>query len=59
MKFTVHSTPAVLRKSKPWEGYDGAARSLADAIRAITQAPAAKPRKAALRSSKKDANGRR
>lgn len=59
MKFTVRSAPAVLRKSKPWEGYDGAARSLADAIRAITQAPAAKPRKAALRSSKEDANGRR
>jgi bifunctional non-homologous end joining protein LigD len=59
MKFTVRSAPAVLRKSKPWEGYDGAARSLADAIRAITQAPAAKPRKASLRSTKGDANGRR
>jgi bifunctional non-homologous end joining protein LigD len=59
MKFTVRSAPAVLRKSKPWEGYDGAARSLADAIRAITRAPTAKPRKAALRSSKEDANGRR
>src|ERR1700722_5467253 len=59
MKFDVRSAPAVLRKSKPWEGYDGAARSLADAIRAITQAPTAKPRKAALRSSKEDANGRR
>ncbi|MGC2031592.1 MAG: DNA ligase D [Steroidobacteraceae bacterium] len=59
MKFDVRSAPAVLRKSKPWEGYDGAARSLTDAIRAITQAPTAKPRKAALRSSKEDANGRR
>jgi bifunctional non-homologous end joining protein LigD len=59
MKFTVRSAPAVLRKSKPWEGYDGAARSLADAIRAITRAPTAKPRKAALRSAKEDANGRR
>ncbi len=49
MKFTVRSAPAVLGKSKPWEGYDGAARSLADAIRAVTQAP---------RSSKKDANRR-
>jgi hypothetical protein len=55
----VRSAPAVLRKSKPWEGYDGAARSLADAIRAITQAPKAKPRKAARRSSKEDPNGRR
>ena len=59
MKFTVRGAPAVLRKSKPWEGYDGAARSLADAIRAIAQAPTAKSRKAALRSSKEDANGRR
>ncbi|MHB8720065.1 MAG: DNA ligase D [Steroidobacteraceae bacterium] len=55
MKFHVRSAPAVLRKSKPWEGYDGAARSLADAIRAITRAPAAKPRKAAPRPSKADA----
>jgi bifunctional non-homologous end joining protein LigD len=59
MKFTVRSAPAVLRKSKPWEGYGDAARSLADAIRAITQAPTANPRKAALRSSKEDAHGRR
>jgi bifunctional non-homologous end joining protein LigD len=36
-KFTVRTAPAVLRKSKPWEGYDRAARSLADAIRKITE----------------------
>jgi bifunctional non-homologous end joining protein LigD len=40
-RFTVRSAPALLRKGKPWEGYDDAARSLADAIRSITQAPAA------------------
>ena len=41
-KYTVRTAPAVLRKAKPWEGYDRAARSLADAIRAITQKPAPK-----------------
>jgi bifunctional non-homologous end joining protein LigD len=50
MKFTLRSAPALLRKSKPWEGYDGAARSLADAIRSITQKAAPKPRKAARRT---------
>jgi bifunctional non-homologous end joining protein LigD len=35
-KFTVQSAPALLRKTKPWEGYAGAAQSLADAIRSIT-----------------------
>jgi bifunctional non-homologous end joining protein LigD len=39
-RFTVRSAPALLRKGKPWEGYDDAARSLAAAIRSITQAPA-------------------
>jgi bifunctional non-homologous end joining protein LigD len=48
--YTVRSAPAILRKSKPWEGYAGAARSLADAIRTITQTSAAKPRKSARRS---------
>jgi bifunctional non-homologous end joining protein LigD len=37
-KFTVRSTPALLRKSQPWDGYDKAARPLSAAIRAITQA---------------------
>jgi len=37
-KFTVRSAPPLLRKAKPWEGYDEAARSLADAIRALTGA---------------------
>jgi bifunctional non-homologous end joining protein LigD len=36
-RFTLRSVPALLRKGKPWEGYDGAARSLADAIRAVTR----------------------
>jgi bifunctional non-homologous end joining protein LigD len=36
--FTVRSTPELLRKSKPWEGYEGAARSLSDAIRRMTHA---------------------
>jgi bifunctional non-homologous end joining protein LigD len=49
-RFTLRSAPALLRKSKPWEGYDGAARSLADAIRSITQKAAPKPRKAARRT---------
>jgi bifunctional non-homologous end joining protein LigD len=34
-RFTLRSAPALLRKGKPWEGYDGAARSLADAIRTV------------------------
>ena len=42
---TVRSAPALLRSSKPWAGYDAAARSLADAIRSITQgAPRKRPR---------------
>jgi bifunctional non-homologous end joining protein LigD len=35
-RFTLRSTPTVLRKTKPWEGYEDAARSLADAIRSVT-----------------------
>jgi bifunctional non-homologous end joining protein LigD len=35
-KFTVRSAPALLRKTKPWTGYEKAARSLADAIRSVT-----------------------
>ena len=37
-KFTVRSSPALLRKAQPWDGYDKAARPLSAAIRAITQA---------------------
>jgi bifunctional non-homologous end joining protein LigD len=47
-EFTVHSAPALLRKSKPWGGYDRAARSLADAIRTITRVAAPKQRKASM-----------
>jgi bifunctional non-homologous end joining protein LigD len=39
-RFTLRSAPAMLSKGKPWEGYDVAARSLADAIRAITRTSA-------------------
>ncbi len=35
--FTVRSAPGVLRKSKPWDGYDEAARPLAGAIRKATK----------------------
>jgi bifunctional non-homologous end joining protein LigD len=37
-KYTVRDAPALLRKLKPWTGYAEAARSLADAIRAVTRA---------------------
>jgi bifunctional non-homologous end joining protein LigD len=36
-KYTVRNAPALLRKLKPWSGYADAARSLADAIRAVTR----------------------
>jgi bifunctional non-homologous end joining protein LigD len=49
-KFTLRSASALLRKAKPWEGYDKAARSLTDAIRSITQAPAPKRRRGIRRS---------
>jgi bifunctional non-homologous end joining protein LigD len=45
-KFTLRSAPTVLRKTKPWEGYEDAARSLADAIRSVTGAPGPKARRA-------------
>jgi len=44
-KFTVRSAPALLRKTKPWEGYEKAARSLSAAIRALTQQDARKRRR--------------
>ena len=49
-KFTLRSACAVLRKAQPWEGYDRAARSLADAIRSITQAAPPKARRGARRT---------
>jgi bifunctional non-homologous end joining protein LigD len=36
-RFTVRTAPALLAKTKPWGDYDESARSLADAIRKITQ----------------------
>lgn len=41
-QFTVRTAPKLLRTSKPWAGYDAAARPLSDAIRAITSKPAAR-----------------
>ncbi|MGB6310003.1 MAG: DNA ligase D [Steroidobacteraceae bacterium] len=41
-RFTVRSAPGLLRKGKPWEGYEDAARSLADAIRSITRSAASR-----------------
>jgi bifunctional non-homologous end joining protein LigD len=35
-RFTLRNAPALLRKTKPWDGYAAAARSLADAIRSVT-----------------------
>jgi len=39
-RFTLRSAAQLLKKSKPWAGYDSAAGSLADAIRVITRAAA-------------------
>jgi bifunctional non-homologous end joining protein LigD len=45
MRFTVRSAAALLRKMKPWDGYDRAARSLEDAIRSVTRTAAPKSRR--------------
>jgi bifunctional non-homologous end joining protein LigD len=37
--FTVRSAPELLRKAKPWDGYDEAARSLSKAIALVTRGP--------------------
>ncbi len=44
MKFDLRSAPGLLRKSRPWDGYTDAARSLAEAIRWVTR-PAGARRK--------------
>jgi bifunctional non-homologous end joining protein LigD len=44
MRFTVRSAPALLKKTKAWDGYEEAAKSLAGAIRKITGSPAARKR---------------
>jgi bifunctional non-homologous end joining protein LigD len=49
-RYTVRSAPPLLRKAKPWEGYEKAARSLADAIRSVTGT--AKPLRGIKRESK-------
>ncbi len=48
-KFTVRSAPKLLRASRPWAGYDAAARPLTDAIRSITRAATPRARKGAAR----------
>jgi bifunctional non-homologous end joining protein LigD len=49
-RFTVRSAPPLLRKAKPWDGYAGAAQSLADAIRSVTGATKSKARPDTTRS---------
>jgi bifunctional non-homologous end joining protein LigD len=41
-KFTVRTAPAILRQSKPWDGYDQAARPLAEAIGRVVARPSKK-----------------
>jgi len=36
LRYTIRSGPALLKKTKPWEGYDEAERSLKEAIRQLT-----------------------
>jgi bifunctional non-homologous end joining protein LigD len=55
MRFTLRSAPPLLKKSKPWAGYDNAARSLADAIRVITRAAA--PQTAKRKARKESRRG--
>jgi bifunctional non-homologous end joining protein LigD len=43
-RFTVRSAPALLGKSKAWNGYEESAQSLAGAIRKITGSPGARKR---------------
>jgi bifunctional non-homologous end joining protein LigD len=49
-QFTVRSAAALLRKTKPWQGYDEAARSLEEAIRSITRTAAPNAPRAARRT---------
>ncbi|MGD0492362.1 MAG: DNA ligase D [Steroidobacteraceae bacterium] len=44
MRFTVRSAPALLEKSKAWDGYEASAKSLVGAIRKITGVPATRKR---------------
>jgi bifunctional non-homologous end joining protein LigD len=43
--FTVRTAPKLLRRGKPWQDYDGAARSLDSAIRTLTRSVKSAPRK--------------
>ena len=62
-RYTLRSAPALLRKAKPWEGYDAAARSLADAIRTITTLSSAGDRRSSQDEQERrallDTRGRR
>jgi bifunctional non-homologous end joining protein LigD len=52
--FTVRTAAAALRKSKPWEDYDAAARSLAAAIKTVTaKQTTAKPKAAKSKAVKR------
>jgi bifunctional non-homologous end joining protein LigD len=44
-RFTVRSAAVLLRKTRPWEGYRKASRSLSAAIRALTQSDKSKRRR--------------
>jgi bifunctional non-homologous end joining protein LigD len=44
-EFTVASSPGALSKTKPWQGYDEASRSLAAAIKTVTAKPPTPKRK--------------
>lgn len=50
-QFNVRTAPKLLRTSKPWAGYDAAARSLSDAIRAITSKPAVRGSRGKVRAA--------
>jgi hypothetical protein len=35
MRFTIRTAEAALKRSKPWDGYDGAAVPLSEALRRL------------------------